>query len=475
MKSRSFTSRVTIGAALSSTVLTLSACGGGGGSPTPTPAPAPPANNAPQITSAASATVAENSTGTLLTLSASDADGDAVSFSISGGTDAASFSLSGGELSFAENPNFDAYADADEDNVFLVTVQASDGRGGVVTQEITITVTNDREGIAVRRVATGFDRPTGMSLFFTQTLLIAEQDGTIISIDPIGGNRQVFDDLNLPVGHELIDIASDVIGGTILSPVGLVRDNTGISLVSSLGTGATGEFKVATGAPDGARGTIGYLTGNGLGTNGLLLIAIGDPNGQLAQTVGGYGSAAYLNLPDRTSTAADLIQLGVGLRNPSSVFNFGDDFFIADQGGNEEHELSSGIPQNSGSQVNFGWPFVEGTVTVASGAPANLTAPSFTYAVGSSARSGQAITGGISLVGGAFVPPSLTDRIIVGDANGSIFTFGLTNAVPAFENRSADLVPDVGTIDSVVDIVRDAGGRTYILDSDGELFLIEEA
>ena len=166
MTSSVLTSRAALSAVLATSLVTLASCGGGGSSPTPSPSPAPPSNNAPQITSASSATVAENTGGTILTLAASDADGDPITFTISGGADAARFSLSGSQLSFAENPNFDAYADANEDNIYELTVQASDGRGGTTAQSIAVSVTNDREGIAVRRVATGFDSPVGMSLLF---------------------------------------------------------------------------------------------------------------------------------------------------------------------------------------------------------------------------------------------------------------------------------------------------------------------
>jgi hypothetical protein len=44
--------------------------------------------------------VTENATGVLLNLTASDANGDPVTFAISGGADAGAFSLSGTALSF---------------------------------------------------------------------------------------------------------------------------------------------------------------------------------------------------------------------------------------------------------------------------------------------------------------------------------------------------------------------------------------
>src|SRR4051794_31900003 len=47
-----------------------------------------------------------------------------------------------GALSFIAAPNFEAPSDAGGNNVYDVTVQVSDGNGGIDTQAIAITVTN---------------------------------------------------------------------------------------------------------------------------------------------------------------------------------------------------------------------------------------------------------------------------------------------------------------------------------------------
>ena len=44
-------------------------------------------------------------------------------------------------LSFNAAPNFEAPTDANGDNVYVVTVEASDGNGGTTTQTINVTVT----------------------------------------------------------------------------------------------------------------------------------------------------------------------------------------------------------------------------------------------------------------------------------------------------------------------------------------------
>ncbi|MBK6653407.1 MAG: cadherin repeat domain-containing protein [Zoogloea sp.] len=101
-------------------------------------------DNAPVITSGATASVAENTTA-VMTVAATDADQPAqtLSFSIVGGADAAKFAInaSTGALSFVSAPDFETPTDAGGDNVY-VTVQVSDGHGALSsTQAIAVTVT----------------------------------------------------------------------------------------------------------------------------------------------------------------------------------------------------------------------------------------------------------------------------------------------------------------------------------------------
>ncbi len=118
-------------------------------------------NQAPTITSngggdTASVNVAENSTAAT-TVTATDADLDTVNYSISGGVDAALFSIdaNNGALTFNSSPNFEAPADAGANNVYQVTVQASDGNGGTDTQAIGVTVTDALELVVTNTNATG--------------------------------------------------------------------------------------------------------------------------------------------------------------------------------------------------------------------------------------------------------------------------------------------------------------------------------
>ncbi|QYF87033.1 cadherin repeat domain-containing protein [Brevundimonas sp. PAMC22021] len=67
-----------------------------------------------------------------------------VTWSISGGADAGKFTIDGatGVLSFVSTPDFEAPADADGDNAYLVRVTATDANGTAATQALTVTVLN---------------------------------------------------------------------------------------------------------------------------------------------------------------------------------------------------------------------------------------------------------------------------------------------------------------------------------------------
>jgi len=111
-------------------------------------------NSPPVITSdggdsTAALSRSENQTA-VTTVIATDPDvppDPAPTFSIVPGADGGAFTIvpSTGVLSFAPAPNFEAPTDTGSDNVYDVTVQASDGNGGTDTQAIAVTVLNVNE------------------------------------------------------------------------------------------------------------------------------------------------------------------------------------------------------------------------------------------------------------------------------------------------------------------------------------------
>jgi len=134
----------------------LAACGGGGSSSEPsgssgggTTISNPPisSNIAPVISSSSSASFAEGDSGAFFTLEASDADGDPITMSLVPSPDAEGFAINAqtGELSPAVSFDYETPLDANEDNIYNLTLQASDGQGGTTNFPLRVSVTDIRD------------------------------------------------------------------------------------------------------------------------------------------------------------------------------------------------------------------------------------------------------------------------------------------------------------------------------------------
>lgn len=188
-------------------------------------------NDAPSITSNdGGATAAINflenadAKAALTTVTATDPDADTiVSFSLAEGGDGGLFAIDSktGALTFKDAPDFDAPADANKDNKYLVTVKATDEAGAFDTQLITVTVANDNEAPVITSDGGG-DKAT---LFFPETSnadvtvvrakdadaatvlsfsIVEGGDGSLFTIDSGGGNLRFKDspDFENPVGGD---------------------------------------------------------------------------------------------------------------------------------------------------------------------------------------------------------------------------------------------------------------------------------
>ena len=100
-------------------------------------------NDAPAFTSAAGFSAAENQLAAG-TVAATDIEGDAISFAISGGADMGFFGIDAGTgaISFLASPDFETAADADGNNAYELVISATDAFGAATQQNITITVTD---------------------------------------------------------------------------------------------------------------------------------------------------------------------------------------------------------------------------------------------------------------------------------------------------------------------------------------------
>lgn len=469
--------------AASMLAIVLASCGGGDGGSNGGSS----ANTAPTFSSPATASLVENSTDTAYQASASDAQGDAITYSIAGGADASAFTVSStGALSFVTSPNYDLPVDANGDNVYEVTLQAGDGRLSS-TLAVSITVTNDRENIRVERIATGLVDPVGIaSLGSEGNLAIALKANSIIRINGRTGAQApyytFFPNITSPVA------AVSLVGMTRARSEGsreslfVLGTQFGRAWVTCLSC-TYGSFADLVDASQAANLAIGK------GADGNAYVAIGDPDGTSAQDPASplgkllrfvpfpssYDPYAGASIPIDyyTRTVA-----GSGLRAPAGIAVLPDGrMIVSDRGASDFDEFSLtadlGVP-------NFGWPYYEGTQEKRAGGAglAGLVIPSMVIPLGAEPRKSRGIVGGVAYTGGI---KGIANQYVFADKGGRIWSIPLarlsgtgTLQAAALELRNEDFTPDAGTIDNPVGMALDADGTLYILDGDGELFRVSD-
>ncbi len=148
-------------------------------------------NSAPQITSLATATVAENTTS-IITVTATDADGDTLTFGINGGVDRLRFEINAisGVLQFNPAPDFEVPLDSGPDNNYIVQVSVDDGQSSR-NQLITVTVSNVNDNSPMFTSAAGIsvnENTTG-----AMTIAATDVDGDTLTYTlNVGFDRLLF-------------------------------------------------------------------------------------------------------------------------------------------------------------------------------------------------------------------------------------------------------------------------------------------
>lgn len=148
-------------------------------------------NDAPVITSPTAFSINEN-TVAVTTLTASDLEGDAVQFYITGGADAGRFTLNSqtGALSLVSARDFEAPSDADANNVYVVSVQAQDADSNLsAVQTISVTINNVIEGTAIISNGGGTSAAISMAenLTAVTTVTAADFAGSAVTYGISGG------------------------------------------------------------------------------------------------------------------------------------------------------------------------------------------------------------------------------------------------------------------------------------------------
>lgn len=135
-----------------------------------------PVNDAPVITSEEACSVAENAVGTAYQIVASDVDGDALTYALSG-ADAHLFTVDAdGRVAFKVAPDFESPTDADGDNVYDFIVEAHDGTVST-TKDVTIPVTDTDDNRAPVAADDTVSVREDVELVFQQQAVPDEGDG----------------------------------------------------------------------------------------------------------------------------------------------------------------------------------------------------------------------------------------------------------------------------------------------------------
>ena len=137
----------------------------------------------------------ENEAGILADFDATDPDGDAITYSVTG-TDAAAFTIdeTTGELQFVAAPDFEAPTDADEDNVYDIDIVATAGgqsdliNVSVDVADVDETVDLVRGDLLTAINAGGPSLTQDGILFEANTAVEAPFEGSVIFSDGGGGN-----------------------------------------------------------------------------------------------------------------------------------------------------------------------------------------------------------------------------------------------------------------------------------------------
>ncbi|NDW01086.1 MULTISPECIES: ExeM/NucH family extracellular endonuclease [unclassified Salipiger] len=203
-------------------------------------------NDAPVLSVASAISVAENATLVPAAISAGDADGDVLGFSLSG-DDAALFTIDAGTgaLAFAVAPDFEVPQDADGDNVYDLTVTVSDGAGASDSRDIAVTVTDVVE-IEARINELHYDNAGTDTGEFVEVRVGAGQDASVLGVVLYNGsNGSVYNTLALPgspastsggYDYYLLELPSNGLQNGSPDGIALVNGDTVIEFLSYEGS-----------------------------------------------------------------------------------------------------------------------------------------------------------------------------------------------------------------------------------------------
>ncbi|CAN5391087.1 hypothetical protein BH10PSE4_BH10PSE4_39190 [soil metagenome] len=430
------------------------------------------------------------------TVAATDADGDAVTYSIAGGADAARFAINTatGALRFVSAPVFASPTDAGANNVYDVTVRASDGTAQD-DQALAVTVTSAPPGsvsIADLSVLEGNGpNPTTVQVTLTRaggaaafSVAYAVSGGTAVAgSDYLAGGSPLSGTVSFAAGQTTATIALRIVGDTVFE--------------------ATETFQVAlSGATNGATISDGSSTIT-IRNDDTLFGGAG--NDTLAGTT---GDDTIMGLGGNDSIVAgsgkDTLDGGTG--KDTLVGGAGDDVYVIDNIGDVIVETFGSGTDTAETSVTYALATavsIETLRAAAGTAPINLTGNDYAQTlVGNAGINTLDGKGGLdTLIGGAgndtYIVDATNDVIIelAGEgydavkttaaayalaANIEVLTFVGTGAFKGTGNALANVITGGAGIDSLDGgagadrLVGGLGNDTYVVDNLGDL-VVENA
>ncbi|MCP5091695.1 MAG: tandem-95 repeat protein, partial [Gammaproteobacteria bacterium] len=293
-------------------------------------------NDDPVITSdSGSATaniyVVENTTA-VTTVTATDADLETPTFSITGGADQGLFSidLNSGVLTFDTAPDFDAPGDVGANNIYEVEVSADDGNGGTDVQLISVTVTDANEA------------PSAIGDTFNLN------EDTPTNIDLLANDTDPENDTLTLLGFERVVASYDAgTSGSAVDPTS-VAGGSWVFEDTEDANASTGNLQSSGVSPDGATGLNSWNLSDAsdtLGENLWYSTTLSGADTALADANGWSLSADIRMVDDFGDTRTTFIRYGDGTTRFLAYFDLdsNDDLTVEliDNGGNQVITLTN--------------------------------------------------------------------------------------------------------------------------------------
>ncbi|WP_183030036.1 cadherin domain-containing protein [Altericroceibacterium spongiae] len=379
-------------------------------------------NEAPVITSDAGVTIVENRAD-VMSVEASDGDGDTLTYAIAGGVDAALFTIDGstGALRFVSAPDYEAPGDADEDNVYRLKVSVSDGTS-TSTQDVLVTVNDKNEAPVVTSDA-------AITLAENRTLVTtldaADDDGDVLTWSITGG---------VDAGLFTIDASSGELRFVSAPDYEAPGDDDGdnvyeLEVTVSDGTVVTSETITVTLSDANEAPVITGALDVTLAEDDVtpVTIAASDPDGDtLVWSIAGGVDAGLFT-----------IDAGTGAISFVSAPDYGSP---ADADGDNVYELNVTVSDGNGKSVTEA---VTITVTDTNEAPVITSGDTITL--------GENVTAVLSVTASDADGDALT-YAIAGGADGALFTIDATGAL-AFRDAPDFEAPGDADGDNVYEVI----------------------